>query len=558
MKQKTNRMSESFAQLFEESLKREELNVNSTVKGTVIDIKDGHVVMDVGSKSEGKIPLEQFQDAEGKVNVKLGEQYDVVVESLENGLGETLLSRDEAKRREAWQGLVHAHENNVTVIGKIIGRVKGGFTVEVENVKAFLPGSLLDSRPLRDSAHLENRPLEFKVVKVDSKRNNIIVSRKAFLEAEGSSDERNALIESLVEGARLKGIVKNLTDYGAFVDLGGIDGLLHITDISWQRVKHPSQALSVGEEIEVVVLKFDREKNRVSLGLKQLNQDPWHDLVSHYPIGMRLKGKVSTVTDYGCFVEIEKGLEGLIHMSEMDWTNKNVNPSKFVSVGQELDVMVLEIDEERRRISLGLKQCQANPWVKFAETHEKGNKITGQIKSITDFGIFVGLEGDIDGLVHLSDISWTLSGEEAVREYQKGQMLEAVILSIDPEKERISLGIKQLTEDSLSKFSKGTLVTGVIKEVEPKQALVDLGDGVVGLLRASEISHERVNDATTVLEVGATIEAKVTNIDRKNNVISLSIKAKDAQERREVMRELTTAPTNLALGDILKEKMEQA
>jgi small subunit ribosomal protein S1 len=550
-------MSESFAQLFEESLKRKKLTIGSVVKAVIVDIKNGFVVVNAGLKSEGIIPIEEFNDAEGNVTIKVGDQVDVAVDSLEDGFGETLLSRERAKRFEAWNRLIRAHEDNETVIGVIVARVKGGFTVEVDGVRAFLPGSLLDVRPLRETSHLENRPLEFKVVKVDDKRNNIVVSRRALLESANNA-ERATLLENITEGTVVKGVVKNLTDYGAFVDLGGLDGLLHITDISWKRIKHPSQVLNVGDEIEVKVLTFDRAKNRVSLGMKQLNEDPWHDLIGHYPVGSRLKGKVSTITDYGCFVEIDKGVEGLIHMSEMDWTNKNVNPNKLVALGDEVEVMVLEIDEDRRRISLGLKQCKENPWAKFAQEHSRGEKLTGQIKSITDFGIFIGLSGDIDGLVHLSDLSWTLSNEEAVRQYQKGQMIETVILAIDPEKERISLGVKQLAEDALSKFSKGMVVTGVVTQVEAKQAIVDLGSGVLGSIRASEISHEKVSDATTLLKVGDTIEAKVTNVDRKNNVINVSIKAKETHEQNEVMRELkATVPTTPTLGDLMKDKMDK-
>jgi small subunit ribosomal protein S1 len=549
-------MSENFAELFEESLKRKTLDVGSVVKAIVVALKNGYVVVNAGLKSEGMIPIEEFYDAEGKTNLKVGDHVDVAVESLEDGFGETLLSRERAKHFEAWNRLIKAHETNETVIGTIVARVKGGFTVEVDTVRAFLPGSLLDVRPLRDTAHLENRPLEFKVVKVDDKRDNIVVSRRAILESENNA-ERATLLENIYEGISMKGVVKNLTDYGAFVDLGGIDGLLHITDISWKRIKHPSQVLNVGDEIDVKVLKFDREKNRVSLGMKQLNEDPWVAMVGRYAVGSRLTGHVATITDYGCFVEIEKGVEGLIHMSEMDWTNKNINPNKVVSVGDEVNVVVLEIDEERRRISLGLKQCKDNPWMNFGEKHAKGDRVSGKIKSITDFGIFIGLDGEIDGLIHMSDVSWTASGEEVMRQYQKGQVVETVILSIDPDKERISLGIKQLEADLLSQFNKGDIVKGSVTEVDAKQASIDLGNEVIGILRASEISHEKVIDASTVLKMGDVIEAIVTNVDRKNNVVSLSIKAKDSQERQEVLREMNTAPAAPTLGDILKEQMDR-
>lgn len=545
-------MSENFAQLFEESLNKKKLHSGAIIKATVIAIKNGYVIVNAGLKSEAMISIEEFYDVNGKITVVIGDDVDVAVESLEDGFGETVLSRERAKRFEAWHRLIKAHEDNLTVVGVIVARVKGGFTVEVDSVRAFLPGSLLDVRPLRDSSHLENRPLEFKVVKVDDKRNNIVVSRRAILELE-SNTERSHLLENISEGSQIKGIVKNLTDYGAFVDLGSIDGLLHITDMSWKRIKHPSQLLNVGDEIEVKVLKFDREKNRVSLGMKQLNEDPWQEVIGHYTVGSRLQGKVTKVTDYGCFVEVEKGIEGLIHMSEMDWTNKNVNPNKVVSVGEEIDVLVLEIDEERRRISLGLKQCKENPWEKFAEKYSKNEKISGKIKSITDFGIFIGLECDIDGLVHLSDISWASAGAEAVSQYQKGQIVEAIILSIDPDKERISLGIKQLSEDSLAKFTKGNLVTGKVIEVEPRQATLDLGNNVIGLLRASEINDVKGVDATTVLKIGDSIEAKITNVDRKNNIINLSIKAKDIQERHEVVRELSNTQARPTWGDLMKK-----
>ncbi len=548
-------MSESFAQLFEESLKQQQIHVGSIIPATVVNIKNGYVTVNAGLKSEAVIPAEEFYNVKGELHVNVGDSVDVAVEALEDGHGNTILSRERAKRSESWTRLIRANEKNETVIGVITSKVKGGFVVEVEGVRAFLPGSLIDVRPLRETAHLENRPLEFKVVKVDQKRSNIVVSRRAVIESEGSA-ERTSLLETISEGAAMKGVVKNLTDYGAFVDLGGIDGLLHITDMSWKRIKHPNEILNVGDEINVKVLKFDREKNRVSLGMKQLDDDPWHDLVRRYQVGARVTGKVTTITEYGCFIELEKGLEGLIHMSEMDWTNKNINPNKIVNPGDDVEVMVLEVDEDRRRISLGLKQCKQNPWNSFASGHNKGDRISGQIKSITDFGIFIGLSGEIDGLVHLSDISWTLAGEEAVRNYQKGQTIETVILAIDPDKERISLGIKQLEEDALAKFTKGNIVTGTVKEVDAKQATIDLGNGVLGLLRASEISQEKVADATTVLKVGEAVEAKITNVDRKNNMINLSIKAREAQDHKEVLRELNNAPVNTTLGDLFKEKMD--
>ncbi len=554
-------MSESFAELFEQSLANQEMKPGSIVTGTVVDIRPDVVVVNAGLKSEGVIPIEQFYNEQGELEVHVGDQVDVALDAVEDGFGETRLSREKAKRARAWKELEKAFENNETVTGMISGKVKGGFTVDIKDIRAFLPGSLVDVRPVRDTTYLEGKELEFKVIKLDQKRNNVVVSRRAVVEQEYSA-EREALLKNLQEGMVIKGVVKNLTDYGAFVDLGGIDGLLHITDMAWKRVKHPSEILNVGDEIEVKVLKFDRERNRVSLGLKQLGQDPWADLARRYPEGTRLFGKVTNVADYGCFVEIEEGVEGLVHVSEMDWTNKNVNPAKVVHVGQEVEVMVLDIDEERRRISLGMKQCHANPWEAFAATHNKGDKVSGTIKSITDFGIFVGLEGGIDGLVHLSDISWNLPGEEAVRNFKKGDEVEAVVLAVDPERERISLGIKQLEKDPFSNFvaehAKGSIVKGRVKEVDAKAAIIDLGDGLEGVLRASELARDRVEDARSVLKEGDEVEAKFLGVDRKNRSLMLSIKAKESDEEAEAIqdygRQSDSAKTTL--GDILKEQME--
>jgi small subunit ribosomal protein S1 len=554
-------MTESFAQLFEESLANKRIRPGMILTGLVVDVTDDIVIVNVGLKSEAVIGIDQFKNERGEVEVKPGDEVEVALDSVEDGTGETRLSREKAKRARTWTRLETAFNNSQIVTGVITGRVKGGFTVEIENVRAFLPGSLVDVRPVRDTSYLENKPLEFKVIKLDQKRNNVVVSRRAVVEQEFSA-ERSALMENLQEGAVVRGTVKNLTDYGAFVDLGGIDGLLHITDMAWKRVKHPSEVVKVGDEIDVRILKFDRERSRVSLGLKQLGADPWENISRRYPPHTRVFGKVTNIADYGAFVEIEDGVEGLVHVSEMDWTNKNVNPAKVVHTGQEVEVMVLDVDEERRRISLGLKQCQSNPWKEFAENYNRGDKVTGQIKSITDFGIFIGLPGNIDGLVHLSDISWDVPGEEAVRNYQKGQTLEAMVLSIDPERERISLGIKQLAKDPFSAFiaenPKGTIVRGTVKEVDARGAIIDLGNGIEGQLRASELSRDRVEDARTVLREGEEIEAKFTGVDRKSRTISLSIKAKEMHEEQEAVqsyRSSDTSSSGTSLGDLLKEQI---
>ncbi|HCB6589471.1 TPA: 30S ribosomal protein S1 [Salmonella enterica subsp. enterica serovar Typhi] len=531
-------MTESFAQLFEESLKEIETRPGSIVRGVVVAIDKDVVLVDAGLKSESAIPAEQFKNAQGELEIQVGDEVDVALDAVEDGFGETLLSREKAKRHEAWITLEKAYEDAETVTGVINGKVKGGFTVELNGIRAFLPGSLVDVRPVRDTLHLEGKELEFKVIKLDQKRNNVVVSRRAVIESENSA-ERDQLLENLQEGMEVKGIVKNLTDYGAFVDLGGVDGLLHITDMAWKRVKHPSEIVNVGDEINVKVLKFDRERTRVSLGLKQLGEDPWVAIAKRYPEGTKLTGRVTNLTDYGCFVEIEEGVEGLVHVSEMDWTNKNIHPSKVVNVGDVVELMVLDIDEERRRISLGLKQCKSNPWQQFAETHNKGDRVEGKIKSITDFGIFIGLDGGIDGLVHLSDISWNVAGEEAVREYKKGDEIAAVVLQVDAERERISLGVKQLAEDPFNNWvalnKKGAIVTGKVTAVDAKGATVELADGVEGYLRASEASRDRVEDATLVLSVGDDVEAKFTGVDRKNRAISLSVRAKDEADEKDAI-----------------------
>ena len=531
-------MTENFAQLFEESLKTIETRPGAIVKGTVVAILKDVVMVDAGLKSEAAIPVEQFKSLSGEIEVSVGDIIDVALDAIEDGFGETLLSREKAKRHEAWVRLEKACEDKETVIGVITGKVKGGFTVEVDGIRAFLPGSLVDVRPVRDTLHLENKELEFKVIKLDQKRNNVVVSRRAVIESE-SSHERDQLLETLEEGMEVKGIVKNLTDYGAFVDLGGVDGLLHITDMAWKRVKHPSEIVNVGDEIPVKVLKFDREKQRVSLGLKQMGEDPWAAIASRYPEGARITGRVTNLTDYGCFVEIEEGVEGLVHVSEMDWTNKNIHPSKVVNLGDSVEVMVLEIDEERRRISLGLKQCKANPWEEFAKGFNKNDRVSGKIKSITDFGIFIGLDGGIDGLVHLSDISWNATGEEAVRDFKKGDEVHAVVLQVDPERERISLGIKQLDEDPFNDYladnKKGAIVKGEVTAVDAKGATVMLEGAVEGYIRVSDIARERIEDASTVLKVGEEVEARLMGVDRKNRVISLSIKAKFEVEEKEAM-----------------------
>jgi small subunit ribosomal protein S1 len=528
--------------------------------GLVVEVGPDIVIVNVGLKSEAVIPLEQFKNERGEIEVAAGDEVEVALDSVEDGTGETRLSREKAKRARTWTRLEQAFNDGEIVTGIISGRVKGGFTVEIEHVRAFLPGSLVDVRPVRDTAYLEGKPLEFKVIKLDQKRNNVVVSRRAVVEQEFSA-ERSALMDNLQEGAVVRGSVKNLTDYGAFVDLGGIDGLLHITDMAWKRVKHPSEVVKVGDEIDVRILKFDRERSRVSLGLKQLGADPWENIARRYPPHTRVFGKVTNIADYGAFVEIEDGVEGLVHVSEMDWTNKNVNPAKVVHTGQEVEVMVLDVDEERRRISLGLKQCKANPWKEFAENHNRGDKVAGQIKSITDFGIFIGLPGNIDGLVHLSDISWDHPGEEAVRNYQKAQQVEAMVLSIDPERERISLGIKQLAKDPFSAFvaenPKGSIVRGVVKEVDARGALIDLGNGIEGQLRASELGRDRVEDARAVLKLGEEIESKFIGVDRKTRTISLSIKAKEVHEEAEAVQNYRSEVPNsgTSLGDLLKEQI---
>lgn len=530
-------MMENFAELFEESLKTIETRPGSIIRGTIVAINKDNVVVDAGLKSESVISIDQFKNAAGEIEVSVGDEIDVALDATDDGFGETILSREKAKRHEAWQVLEKAYEGKETVIGVINGKVKGGFTVEVSNIRAFLPGSLVDVRPVRDTAHLEGKELEFKVIKLDQKRNNVVVSRRAVIETE-SSAERDELLESLAEGQEVKGIVKNLTDYGAFVDLGGIDGLLHITDMAWKRVKHPSEIVNVGDEIKVKILKFDRERTRVSLGMKQLGEDPWVAIANRYPEGSKLSGRITNLTDYGCFVEIQEGVEGLVHVSEMDWTNKNIHPSKVVNLGDMVEVLVLEIDEERRRISLGLKQCIPNPWEEFAKNFNKGDKVSGKIKSITDFGIFIGLDGGIDGLVHLSDIAWA-GGEEAVREYKKGDEITAVVLQVDPERERISLGVKQAEDDPFNMYlttsKKGAIVTGKVLEVDAKGATIELAEGVEGYLRVADISVERIEDATTELSVGDSVEAKFVGVDRKNRTISLSIKAKDQADEREAI-----------------------
>jgi small subunit ribosomal protein S1 len=551
-------MTESFAQLFEESLASQKIKPGAILMGRIVDIGPDVVLVNAGLKSEAVIPVEQFKNDRGEIEVAVGDDVEVALDSVEDGNGETRLSREKAKRARTWSRLEQAFEKQEIVKGIINGRVKGGFTVEIDFVRAFLPGSLVDVRPVRDPSYLEGKTLEFKVIKLDQKRNNVVVSRRAVVEQEYSA-ERTELLEKLQEGAVIKGTVKNLTDYGAFVDLGGIDGLLHITDMAWKRVKHPSEVVNVGDEIDVRILKFDRERQRVSLGIKQLGNDPWQQIGRRYPTGTRLFGKVTNIADYGCFVEIEEGVEGLVHVSEMDWTNKNVNPSKVVHIGQEVEVMVLDIDEERRRISLGIKQCQANPWKEFSDNFNRGDKVAGQIKSITDFGIFIGLTGGIDGLVHLSDISWDVPGEEAVRNYQKAQQVEAMVLSIDPERERISLGIKQLAKDPFSAWiaehPKNSIIKGQVREVDAKGAIIDLGGGVEGHLRASELSRDRVEDARTVLKVGDEVEAKFTNVDRKTRTIALSIKAKEIHEEAEAVQNYRTGESSsgTSLGDLLKE-----
>ena len=545
-------MTESFAELFEASQANlAKLKPGAIVVGTVVDVRGDVVVINAGLKSEGIVPIEQFRNDAGEIDVGVGDQVKVALDSIENGFGETVLSREKAKRAMVWDELEEALEKNETITGRISGKVKGGFTVDIKDVRAFLPGSLVDVRPVRDPAYLEGKELEFKLIKLDRKRNNVVVSRRAVVESE-HSEEREQLMDKLQEGAILKGVVKNLTDYGAFVDLGGIDGLLHITDMAWKRVRHPSEVVNVGDELDVRVLKFDRERNRVSLGLKQLGEDPWDNISRRYPANSRVFGKVSNVTDYGAFVEIEPGVEGLVHVSEMDWTNKNVNPSKVVQVGDEVEVMVLDVDEERRRISLGMKQVAANPWETFAAIHKKGDKVSGQIKSITDFGIFIGLDGGIDGLVHLSDISWNTTGEDVVRNFKKGDTLDAVVLAVDPERERISLGVKQLEQDPFGQYMaanpKGSKVEGVVKEVDAKGAVIELADGIEGYVSARDISHDRVDDASQHLKVGDKVEAKFVGMDRKGRTMQLSIKAKDEAETAEALAEYNKSSIEAAAG----------
>ncbi|MGD9264489.1 MAG: 30S ribosomal protein S1 [Lysobacterales bacterium] len=556
-------MTESFAELFEQSLAAQSLQPGTIVSGTVVEIRDDAVVVNAGLKSEGIVPIYQFRSSSGELEVEVGDIVEVSLESVEDGYGETRLSREKAKRAMVWDKLEGAFENEETVQGQISGKVKGGFTVDISDIRAFLPGSLVDVRPVRDPGYLEGKDLDFKIIKLDRKRNNVVVSRRAVVELEFSA-EREQLLENLEEGLVVKGVVKNLTDYGAFIDLGGIDGLLHITDMAWKRVRHPSEVVDVGQELEVRVLRFDRERNRVSLGLKQLGDDPWSDLSRRYPIGTRLFGNVSNITDYGCFVEIEDGVEGLVHVSEMDWTNKNVNPAKVVQTGDEVEVMVLEIDEERRRISLGMKQCAENPWDAFAASHNKGDRVTGAIKSITDFGIFIGLEGGIDGLVHLSDISWMTSGEEAVRNFSKGEEVEAVVLAVDPERERISLGLKQLDQDPFATFMaehpRGSQVKGTVKEVDNRGAVIELADGVDGYLRASDIKKERVEDASKELSVGDEIEAKFISLDRKSRSLTLSIRALEEDELADALEEYhaqNASSGTTSLGELLKEQLDQ-
>ncbi|GAA6185973.1 MULTISPECIES: 30S ribosomal protein S1 [Alteromonadaceae] len=554
-------MTENFADLFEESLKELETRPGAIVKGTIVSIDKDIVLVDAGLKSESAIPVEQFKNAEGVLEVAIGDTVDVALDAVEDGFGETILSREKAKRHEAWVELEKAYEEKETIIGVINGKVKGGFTVEVNTVRAFLPGSLVDVRPVRDTTHLEGKELEFKVIKLDAKRNNVVVSRRAVIEAE-SSAERDQILANLEEGHEVKGIVKNLTDYGAFVDLGGVDGLLHITDMAWKRVKHPSEIVNVGDEINVKVLKFDKEKSRVSLGMKQMGSDPWQEIANRYPEGSKLSGAVTNLTDYGCFVEIEDGVEGLVHVSEMDWTNKNIHPSKVVNLGDVVEVMVLEIDEERRRISLGLKQCKANPWEEFAKSHEKNDKVSGKIKSITDFGIFIGLDGGIDGLVHLSDISWNKTGEDAVREYKKGDEISAVVLQVDPERERISLGVKQIEEDPFNKYltdnKKGAIVTGKVTAVDAKGVTVNLAEEVDGYVRVGDLTVERLEDASEVVNVGDDLEAKFMGVDRKNRIVNLSVKAKDQADEKEAIEKVNQQPDDAGFANAMAEAFKAA
>jgi small subunit ribosomal protein S1 len=557
-------MTESFAELFEQSQSLAKLKPGAIVSGTVVEIRSDVVVVNAGLKSEGIVPIEQFRNESGELEVGVGDEVKVALDAIEDGFGETKLSREKAKRSMVWDELEQAFEGQEAITGRINGKVKGGFTVDIRDVRAFLPGSLVDVRPVRDPAYLEGKDLEFKIIKLDRKRNNVVVSRRAVVESE-HSEEREELLEKLQEGAILKGVVKNLTDYGAFVDLGGIDGLLHITDMAWKRVRHPSEVVNVGDELDVRVLKFDRERNRVSLGLKQLGDDPWVSITRRYPSGTRLFGKVSNVTDYGCFVELEPGVEGLVHVSEMDWTNKNVNPAKVVQVGDEAEVMVLDVDEERRRISLGMKQTQSNPWEAFAATFKKGDKVRGAIKSITDFGIFVGLDGGIDGLVHLSDISWQGTGEDLVRNFKKGEEVDAVVLAVDPERERISLGVKQLEQDPFGQFMaahpRGAILTGTVREVDAKGAVVDIAEGIEGYLGARDFSKDRIDDLSQHLKAGEQVEAKFIGMDRKGRMLQLSIRAKDEDELAETLSEYqsqnASGKTTTKLGALLKEQLNK-
>ncbi|HEX20180.1 MAG TPA: 30S ribosomal protein S1 [Acidiferrobacteraceae bacterium] len=554
-------MSESFAELFEESLNNFDMRPGELITADVVQVSDDYVVVNAGLKSEAVIPAVQFKNNNGELEVQVGDKVEVVIEDLEDGYGETRLSREKACRLKAWEVLEKAHEEQTIVTGMITGKVKGGFTISIDSVRAFLPGSLVDVRPIRDTSYLEGKELEFKVIKIDQKRSNVVVSRRAVVEKEMTA-ERETLLENLDEGQTVKGVVKNLTDYGAFVDLGGVDGLLHITDLAWKRVKHPSEILNIGDEIEAKVLRYDRERNRVSLGLKQLGDDPWVDISRRYPENARIFGRVTNITDYGAFVELEEGIEGLVHVSEMDWTNKNVHPNKILQLGDEVEVMVLDIDIERRRISLGIKQCHPNPWGEFAANHEKGDKVSGSIKSITDFGIFVGLDGGIDGLIHLSDLSWARAGEEAVRDYKKGDEIEAVVLAVDPERERISLGVKQIDGDPFSNYvaehGKGSIVKGTVASIDAKGATITLDRDIEGYLRSSEISREKIEDARSVLNEGDEVEAKIATIDRKSRKISLSIKAKDMAEEANAVQEYarkSSSGTTTSLGDKLKEKL---
>ncbi|MCH1477672.1 MAG: 30S ribosomal protein S1 [Arenicellales bacterium] len=554
-------MSENFEQLLEESFKNSVMQTGAVIVAEVVDLNSDYIIVNAGLKSESEIPATQFRDADGSVSIQIGDQVEVAIEALEDGFGNTRLSRERARRVKSWEALKTAFDSEAIVTGFLTGKVKGGFTISLDEVRAFLPGSLADVRPVTDSAYLENRELEFKVIKLDQARNNVVVSRRAVVEQE-MQEERSELLKNLEEGQVVTGIVKNLTDYGAFVNLGGLDGLLHITDIAWKRVKHPSEALNVGDEVTVRVLKFDRERNRVSLGMKQLGEDPWSDIARRYPEKTRIFGKVTNITDYGAFVELEEGVEGLVHVSEMDWTNKNVHPNKICHLGDEVEVMVLEVDSERRRISLGMKQCSGNPWDEFAAAHQRNDKITGEIKSITDFGVFIGLEGGIDGLIHLSDLSWDREGEDAVRDFQKGDQITAIVLSVDPERERISLGVKQALEDPFSAFvgghSKGASVKGKVTSVDAKGAVVDLGDGVEGYLRATELSRDYVEDARSVLSVDAEVEAKISSIDRKTRRITLSIKALDAEVEGQTVQQYSGQATlRTSLGDKLKEELNK-